>query len=185
MKNRLVIISLAIIWLIIALSLINYGQRIIDTGARVILKTIPVDPRDYLRGDYVVLNYEISLIDTVTIPSDLDYYGEGNKVFVVLEKQDFYWVVKEMRKDKPTDGSVFIAGTISWYFNDSRKVLITYGIENFFVPEGQGKYIENMMMRGIDLSVEVSLNQEGRGIIIKLYEQEKEIDLEKLGEQVN
>jgi uncharacterized membrane-anchored protein len=33
----------------------------------VLLKTAPVDPRDFLRGDYVVLNYDISSVPVVDI----------------------------------------------------------------------------------------------------------------------
>jgi uncharacterized membrane-anchored protein len=34
--------------------------RILREGREVALQTRPVDPRDFLRGDYVVLSYDIS-----------------------------------------------------------------------------------------------------------------------------
>ena len=34
--------------------------RVLRQGSEVTLQTRPVDPRDFLRGDYVVLNYEIT-----------------------------------------------------------------------------------------------------------------------------
>ena len=34
--------------------------RVLREGTEVTLQTRPVDPRDFLRGDYVVLNYEIT-----------------------------------------------------------------------------------------------------------------------------
>ena len=36
------------------------------SGVRVILETALVDPRDWLRGDYLILNYKIS-----TVPMNL------------------------------------------------------------------------------------------------------------------
>ena len=36
--------------------------RILREGREVTLQTRPVDPRDFLRGDYVVLSYDISSV---------------------------------------------------------------------------------------------------------------------------
>ncbi len=41
---------------------IESRAAILRSGAEVLLKTAPVDPRHFLRGDYVVLNYDISSI---------------------------------------------------------------------------------------------------------------------------
>ena len=39
---------------------IIYFEGIRSSGTQVILATEPVDPRSLLRGDYVILNYQIS-----------------------------------------------------------------------------------------------------------------------------
>ena len=36
--------------------------RILRTGTEVTLRTRPLDPRDFLRGDYVTLGYDISAL---------------------------------------------------------------------------------------------------------------------------
>ena len=47
-----------------------------------ISKTRPVDPRDLFRGDYVILNYEISNVNLEDVPSDIGNPYKGQSVFV-------------------------------------------------------------------------------------------------------
>lgn len=42
-------------------------MQILREGTEVILQTQPVDPRDLLRGDYVVLRYDISQLPAGTL----------------------------------------------------------------------------------------------------------------------
>ena len=58
--NRKQFIGIISLWLIIIFGLIGYKQLTIVTGTTVLLETVPVDPRDIFRGDYVTLNYAIS-----------------------------------------------------------------------------------------------------------------------------
>ena len=47
--------------------MIEGRASILRSGTEVLLKTAPVDPRDLLRGDYVILTYDISTISTTSI----------------------------------------------------------------------------------------------------------------------
>ena len=62
MKKTVYII--AAIWTLITLGIFMYNEIHLAKGEEVILKVIPYDPRDFLRGDYVTLNYEINNIET-------------------------------------------------------------------------------------------------------------------------
>ena len=46
---------------------ISQHALILRHGQEVLLKSLPVDPRDLLRGEYVILNYDISTIEPVLL----------------------------------------------------------------------------------------------------------------------
>ncbi len=95
------------------------------------LKTVPVDPQDLLRGDFMILRYEIS--DAQPPAASAVNAGGGREFWVVLEPRDGFFVATHTSWDKPEVQSPQIAirgrpgprGT-------------AYGIENFYVPEGKG-----------------------------------------------
>ena len=93
----------------------------------ILLKTRPVDPRDLLRGDYMILGYDIG---TVKPPADM---GDGYEFWVRLAKQDGYHVAVASSVEKPEvlAGEVIVRAT-----KGARGA--EYGIENYYVPEGKG-----------------------------------------------
>jgi uncharacterized membrane-anchored protein len=126
------------------LLLITASYYAIDTvGKEIRLKTVPVDPRDILYGDYVILQYEIS-----TVPKELWKVSEqpqyGDRVYVVLEKEGEYHKVTSVSKEKPELGAKDVLLRGRYVFDmDTDSLFIEYGIERYFVPEGTGKAIEN------------------------------------------
>lgn len=127
------------VWLILGLQIAallgwaGYHEFIRQTAFTVRLKTLPVDPRDILRGDYMTLNYEISRPDKAKIPSG----GLGDQVFVVLKPGQGYHVIEEILVNEPTpdDTRLWVRAT-TWGAADNPRLV--YGIEQFFVPEGRG-----------------------------------------------
>lgn len=119
----------------------------------VMLRTFPVDPRDYLRGDYIILNYEISQIPTST-PWQV---RENDDVFVVLEEKDGFAHTSRIQPWKPGYGERFIKGRV-------RHGRIEFDLEKYFVPEGLGTPPP-------PLTVEISLRADGRAQINQLYSQ--------------
>jgi len=92
-------------------------------GETVILKTQPVDPFDLLRGQYLIIDYEIS---HVNLSADAK---EGDSVYVSLkEGDDKIWHAEKVSLSKPESG-VFIKGIAkqSW-----RGLAVEYGIEQYF-----------------------------------------------------
>ncbi|NJM06196.1 GDYXXLXY domain-containing protein, partial [Candidatus Gracilibacteria bacterium] len=57
--------------------------QILSSGREVRLAIVPVDPRDLLRGDYVILNYAIGELNLTVLPGD-DGFRRGDPAFVVL-----------------------------------------------------------------------------------------------------
>jgi uncharacterized membrane-anchored protein len=110
-------------------------------GESVLLEVIPVDPRDFLRGDYVILDYKISDIPSDLVPPDLadDWgeYDEKRDVCVALEKDsDGIGRVKGVSAKRP--GGLYLKGSLNRYFT------VRYErINAYYVPEGTGREIED------------------------------------------
>jgi uncharacterized membrane-anchored protein len=125
---------------------------VLRDGREVLLKVEPVDPRDLLRGDYVRLGYDIS-----TIPRDLVVFapsiGEaegGADVYVRIRRQpDGFWAVTSASvsglPSTPTGADeVQLHGRLA-YASSDMPIRVDYGIERFYLPEGEGKPIERDM----------------------------------------
>ncbi|WP_440953629.1 GDYXXLXY domain-containing protein [Methanococcoides sp. FTZ1] len=122
-------------------------------GEDILLKTEPVDPRDVFRGDYVNLNYEISTIDLDNIPYDREFlYGES--VYATLSEKEEYWTIDSISHTKPgvSDKWVCMKGVVTGNYEDT--LYVRWGIESYFVPEGEGIPIQ-MQMENISVIVSI------------------------------
>jgi uncharacterized membrane-anchored protein len=84
MKVKFIIIVM--LQIILLTGMIAYRQHWVSTGERILLRTVPVDPRDIFRGDYVNLSYEITNLDLDALgaksgmkPNDVVYVGLGGE----------------------------------------------------------------------------------------------------------
>ena len=76
------------------------------------LKVEPVDPRSLFRGDYVILTYAISDLNTSALEGD-DDFSRGDRIFVELILVGGQWQPVAIFRDKPaTNSTVVIAGTV-------------------------------------------------------------------------
>lgn len=155
--KRLVIAAVVLAVLQIGfLSWVIAGRAaILQNGTEVLLKVAPVDPRDLLRGDYVRLGYEISRIPVSAIvnrpPSPFD--TEGGEIHVRLQREaDGYWRIAsaslgEPFADSPGADQADIRGTAfaGWRLDEDDELSADYGIERFYLPEGEGIAIEKDM----------------------------------------
>ncbi|HLC60425.1 MAG TPA: GDYXXLXY domain-containing protein [Candidatus Nanoarchaeia archaeon] len=81
------IVALQVVFLI---GMIGFKQSTVWFGEKVLLKPIPYDPTDILRGDFINIRYEISTIKLDSIKSDTKDFKRGDTIFVRLEKgKDF------------------------------------------------------------------------------------------------
>jgi len=115
-------------------------ERGLASGTVVLLETRPVDPRDLLRGDYIILNYKINDIAlSMFSPAQTNGLPTGTTVYVVLEKHaDFYEAVKASTEPIPSiAGQVVLRGrTRAWW--SETNVHLEYGLERYYVSEGHG-----------------------------------------------
>jgi uncharacterized membrane-anchored protein len=121
-------------------------------GETVLLKVEPVDPRDLMRGDYVILSYDISRVPKDGIEGipdaksaswrswSRDQWMEERTVYVTLEPDadGKPWRGVKTSIHPPASGR-FIRGKYVRRWGGPR---IQFGIEAFYVQEGAGKELE-------------------------------------------
>lgn len=132
-------------------------EMLIAHGRQIDLKVVPVDPRDLFRGDYVTLSYEISAIPVSKIVGRVK---AGQRVFVRLTQTEAGFEARSVSRERPETASssndVLLAAHVIYTPHETAevadpgsptgrslaRVALRYGIEKFFVPEGQGRDIE-------------------------------------------
>jgi uncharacterized membrane-anchored protein len=131
------IVALQVIFLF---TMIGFKYFTLATGAPVLLKAVQVDPRDMFRGEYVMLEYDITWIKGESL--GLESFQQQD-VYVVIEKGEKYWEEVGIYLDKPSlySEQILIKGRVD-YFNEFKdEYHVTYGIESYYVEEGQGREI--------------------------------------------
>jgi uncharacterized membrane-anchored protein len=129
--------------------MIQARADILRNGREVRLEVEPVDPRDLLRGDYVRLGYDMSILPK-TLFSTLPEHAlaEGTPILVDLEADDegLHQPVAVHLSDNaplPDPTVVRVRGTLASSSPLSSDMLrLRYGIERFYLPEGEGRAIE-------------------------------------------
>lgn len=130
-------------------TMVSGRVALLASGREIVAEVIPVDPRDLFRGDYVVLGYTFSRTD---VPVS-DGLRRGDRVYVTLrETAPATWeVVKASAAyGEPTDAAdVVLKGIVDRVYDPPGhappKASISYGIENYYVPEGTGRELERMV----------------------------------------
>ncbi|MBR1141955.1 GDYXXLXY domain-containing protein [Bradyrhizobium sp. AUGA SZCCT0431] len=151
---RYILAALLLCGLILAM--VYQRAEILRNGREVRLEIVPVDPRDLFRGDYVVLDYRISSID---LPKEsTNAFTRGQKVFVTLRPDETgkaRAVAIASERPAVSGADIVILGTVDAGSvcppNEQglrvckpgiRAALVKYGLESYFVPQGEGKKIE-------------------------------------------
>ena len=150
--------------------------QILRGGTEVKLLTRPIDPRDLLRGDYVVLGYDISQVPSGALfkqPSA----SRNPVVYVKLapKPDGLYEAVSVHTTAVPVSSpEVLIRGRVTYgagcvpdglSFCD--KLQIRYNLEKYFVPQGEGKKLEDARNQR-KLTVVAAVMPSGRAAIKRL-----------------
>lgn len=159
---------------LVLLTLVEQRARILRGGTEIRLRSVPVDPRDLFRGDYVILAYPISTVETGA--TSQPGFQRGEQVYVSLgrDEQGFARATGVSRDwPKAGDGVVVIAGRVTatsacatnadGAFDCSgqrNRLRIAYGLESYFVPQGEGKAIETTDKARIEVVAAVSSSGE-------------------------
>ena len=162
---------------------------ILRSGKEVLLKVEPVDPRDLLRGDYVSLNNNISRIPVkliANIPHGAFSSEEGSITVRLKKGADVYWLPTAAwggRAPAPAGpDEADIAGhvTAGWDLRSPDTTIAPdYGIDRFYVPEGEGMAIQSDM-RVRPFGIKLALSAGGTAQIKALMDGDKALFEEPL-----
>ena len=119
----------------------------LGSGTVVHLECRPVDPRDLIRGDFVILSYDISTAEASQFAPPLqpsDSLPPGSIVWAELTPGDgFHRLVRVHRNAaEPEPGNILLKGRthVGRSFDPGRNATtrIDYGLERYYVREGTG-----------------------------------------------
>jgi uncharacterized membrane-anchored protein len=147
-------------------------MQILRDGAEVTLQTRPIDPRDIFRGDYVVLGYDISEVPAALLKDKPSGSKRSVEVFVKLapNREGVYQAVSaHLDRAAVKSPEVLIRGRIPWYCNAAHctSLPIRYNLEKYFVPEGEGRQLEEFRNQR-KMTVVAAVLPSGRAAIKRL-----------------
>ncbi len=114
-----------------------YHERERASATVVLLETVPVDPRDLLRGDYMILGYKIGRVPAPAGPGTKEY---GTPIWVTLRPNGRFHEVADAswaEPEHPAAGGIVVRGRVISRPTEAT-LRVEYGIEKYFVPEGKG-----------------------------------------------
>lgn len=167
--NPLIAAAISAVILIGTLAaMIESRASILRSGTEILLRTEPVDPRDFLRGDYVRLQYEsISSVETALFAGTWPDKALYAPLWLTLAPgEDGVAAVEalSLEKPQPEPGKVYLKSKpvrISKRTAESagQRIGLDFGIERYYVPEGEGLEIEKARnQRRVTVAVRVSDN---------------------------
>ncbi len=175
-----------LLWTAVALQVATIGWMVWhhrqpgDSGERIVLRCRPVDPRDLLKGEYVILSYDFSTVTKeqergllAEIPQLLPTpNGSGATerqfwdlpwdmtIYVPLKRlPDGSALAGEPTFRRPKDG-LYLQGL-------TRGSQLRFGIEAYYVKEGEGRKWEDLARRG-ELAAEIGILPDGRAGLVSL-----------------
>jgi uncharacterized membrane-anchored protein len=143
----------------------------LSSGMEVRLPVVPVDPRDFLRGDYVILSYPMSTLNLAELGGDTEF-DYSTPVFVELAPDADVQKPVAVWRTMP-EGKTAIRGTISYWSTpqgcekDCGVLSVEYNLEKFFVPQGEGLDLEKLR-NDQRIQVDVAVSDKGRAALKRL-----------------
>ena len=172
MNKKKIFLIIGAFWIVLIGGFIGIKEFTLKTGNEVLLKTMPVDPRDLFRGDYVILRYEINTIDANTLALNVSDFKVEDKIYATLNiDKDKIGNISSISKYAPESGN-FIKGTVKRAYGNS--LTVEYGIESYFVPEGKGGQIQSNVRK---IYAKVAINNFGGAVIKSLVMDGKDVEL--------
>jgi uncharacterized membrane-anchored protein len=159
MNRRNIFFAVVALQALSLLGMIGFKSSVLITGRTVILKSVPVDPRDLMRGDYVRINWAISDLDRM-MKGDGATLEVNDDVYVVLREGAPDWKPATLYAELPDleDDRAVIKGKVIGLRPLS--IQVDYGMDSYYVPEGKGREYERIKYW------EVKVNRRGRPVLV-------------------
>ena len=185
-KLKIILVLIIVLQILSLVGFVIYQENLKDTGTKIILQTIPLDPRDLLRGEYVELRYEISGITIENIKCyrlclGYDLEDKSNRpksredFLSSIEGQDVYVL---LTKEPYRRENLSISSDASWYVYDVS--------DSFNFGNNKTEQIESIVIKGriekveeiftgidsvirisVDYGIEQYFLEEGKGRVVE------------------
>ena len=126
-------------------------------GQKIILESIPIDPRDLFYGDYINVNLAITEIPLDKVNEDLRQELKGFEdntrhspitVYTILKQHEDIYTVEEVRLTKPEAG-LYMKGKVHYYSAEyDSSLMVDYQLNRCYVEENTGKQLEKIAQEG-------------------------------------
>jgi len=118
------------------LSVVILNEEKLGNEQLIVLESIPVDPRDPLRGDFIILDYGATNLDHLPSPE----ITIGESIFIIFEQQSYYWEPTEVYKNKPLPSEISSKNVfLKAIAKEVEPLHVEYpNIQECFVPQGSG-----------------------------------------------
>jgi uncharacterized membrane-anchored protein len=164
-REQKILLVTAAAQLLILVGMIALRAVPLVTGQTVLVRVVPVDPRDLFRGDYVILSYDFSRIPPQGIEGLSESERgkrtkwEGRTVYVPLvrDTNGVHWRAEKATVVKPAAGP-FLKGHMRSHG------ALEFGIEAYYVQEGTGRVYEQAI-RDRHLSAELAVTSSGQAAL--------------------
>ncbi len=153
MRKTFLFSGLAIIFqIVIIVYMVTASMMPLVTGKEIVLKTVPIDPRDLLRGDYVTLNYGFNYLRLDSIKNDVrgGKYRFGDELYIELKKKDNYYESVGLWK-YPPENKTYMKVTVQRFYGFEKYGFASLrgGIESYYTDSETARRLE---MRSRDVS---------------------------------
>jgi len=136
------------------------------TGTVVYLETEKMDPRSLFRGDFVILGYQLAQgILSKEMATEAQELGKPVYVTITTTRPAEY-VAASFDKPKLEDGQACIVGRARGVWASRGYAVDFPQIAQFFVPEGEGRELEQA--RGDDLLAKVAASGGCNAVLLGL-----------------
>ena len=167
-RERKVLLVTVAAQLLILVGMIALRAVPLVTGQTVLVRVVPVDPRDLFRGDYVILSYDFSRTPREGIEglSEKERGSwrklEGRPVYVTLvpDTNGVHMRAGRVTLEKPAAG-LFLKGHMKGHGS------LEFGIEAYYLQEGTGLRYEQAI-RDRKLSAELAVTSGGQAALRNL-----------------
>lgn len=163
---RVSLIAVCAVQAVVLVQIVRERAAILTSGKIIEMDVAPVDPRSLFRGDYVVLSYPAGqFTDTA---GDLRGLNGRREVYAVLTKNvSGEWRPTAISRRWPgaiKDGEIVMKARLDSTRRTGAPLRLRFGIESYFVPEGQGRRLEKAA-RAQDVRVRVAVGRDGQAVI--------------------
>ena len=184
-KFKIVLLSIIVLQIVSLVVFVIYQENLKGSGTKIVLQTIPIDPRDLLRGEYVDLRYEISdvtvenvscyrlclgydLEDSSNRPrSRKDFLSSvhGETIYILLTKEPY----RDETQANLLDSSWYVYDISESNSFDNKPVEIESVVVKGRIEEIEEVFteIDSLIRITVDYGIEQYFLEEGKGVMVE------------------